>query len=200
MTVLRRALPMVAGLLLLLPGSVAHGQVLLAIATEAAASPAATSSPSPEATGEPTLEERLAEAEARLVTLQAENDRLTRAIGRFDDLYDPMEADRLLVTELRKDLPPTRPEAEAYLERVEMLAGISDPAQLGPVVARVLEAAPVYLDWRDREFDTPEEASQAYLTSGASGFDASWKLFRNAILLTVANRLDAVLTLIDQIE
>jgi hypothetical protein len=199
-TQLRRTLPIVAALLLLVPGGVAHGAAMFGSDAVPSASPTAGATMSPEPTGEPTVEQRLAEAEARVAALEAENDRLSEAIERFGTLYDPMEADRLLLAELRKDLPPTRAEAEAYLERLESLARISDPAQLGPPAARVIEAAPAYLEWRDQDFGTPEEASQAYAQSGAAGYDATWKLFRNAILLTVANRLDAVLSLVDRVE
>jgi hypothetical protein len=170
-------------------------------------------SPAPGTSGEPTIEQRLADAEARIAELEDQNDaltgdiasvtsdrdRLAEALAEFQDLSTPMEADRLLVAELRKDLPPDRAEAEAYLARMQSLALISDPAQLGPPAARVMEAAPVFLDWRDQTFGTPEEANQAYVQSGASGFDMTWKLFRNAILLTVSNRLDSVLSLVDRV-
>jgi hypothetical protein len=36
--------------------------------------------------------------------------------------------------------------------------------------------------------------------SGAGGFDLAWKQFRNAILLTVANRLDSVLSIVDRVS
>ena len=80
------------------------------------------------------------------------------------------------------------------------LALISDPARLGPVATRVMEVAPTFLDWRDQEFATPEEAAAAYIQSGASGFDTNMTSFRNAVLLTVANRLDAVLSIMDRIN
>ena len=62
------------------------------------------------------------------------------------------------------------------------------------------ETAPVFLDWRQTDFPTPTEASQAYLDSGAAGFDTDFEEFRTAILLTVANRLDALLTLQDRVR
>lgn len=144
------------------------------------------------------LQARIDELTAQVGELTAERDRLLAAVAAFGTLYDPMEADRLLLTELRKQLPATRLEAEAYLNRMQRLALISDPARLGPVAGRVQEVAPVYLDWRDQQFATPQEANAAYLESGASGFDTNWTLFRNAILLTVANRLDTVLSVMDR--
>lgn len=130
--------------------------------------------------------------------LTAQRDRLQGAVAGFADLYDPLEADRLLTLELRKDLPAVRADAEAYLTHVQTLAQRSDPARLSPVMSRVLETAPVYLDWRDQTFATSDEANAAYLQSGASGFDTNWRAFRDAALLTVSGHLDAVLSLLDR--
>jgi hypothetical protein len=146
------------------------------------------------------LQAKIDELTAQVGGLTAERDRLLAAVALFDALYDPMEADRLLLTELRKQLPATRPEAEAYLDRMQRLALISDPARLGPVASRVKEVAPIYLDWRDQQFATPQEANAAYLESGASGFDTNWTLFRNAVLMTVSNRLDVVLSVLDRVK
>lgn len=177
-----------------------------------AASPPA---PGPSASGEPTAGvSETAQLQARVAQLQAAVDDLTRQLGAmtverdglragaalFHDLYDPMEADRLLLAELRKDIPRDRPEAEAYLGRVQRLALVADPARLGTVGTRVMDAAPAYLDWRGQQYASQQEASQAYLQSGAAGFDTSWTSFKNAILLTVGDHLDTVLTLVERAE
>ena len=75
-----------------------------------------------------------------------------------------------------------------------------DPARLGQPASRLLETAPTFLDWRDEDFATPGERETAFLTSGASGFGTDFDDLKNAILLTVANRLDALLTLRDRIR
>ena len=113
-------------------------------------------------------------------------------------MYDQMEADRLLMLALRKDLPATRPEAMAYLDQLQKLALASDPANLGTLAQRVIEAAPIYLDWRDKTFASTAESDAAYIESGASGFDTNLRAFRDGALLTVADRLDAVLNLLDR--
>lgn len=133
-------------------------------------------------------------------TLTLERDRLQDSLHRFDDLYEPLEADRQLLFELRKSLPDTRPEAEAQLERMRKLALASNPAQLGQLVDRVEANAPAYFDWRFTEFGSTQEATEAYITSGANAFDSSMNEFRNEVLMSVANRLDGLLTVIDRLR
>jgi hypothetical protein len=161
---------------------------------------AQTVSPTPPVAGDATVEEQLAAAQAEVRALTTERDRLEALLAAFDTLYDPMEADRQLLVELRKPLPEERTVAEAYLERLQLLSVASDPARLGQPAARVLETAPVYLEWRDQPFTSQGERDAAFLTSGAAGFGTDFDELKNAILLTVANRLDALLTLRDRIR
>lgn len=132
--------------------------------------------------------------------LAAERDTLARSIERLEDIYEPLEADRQLLFELRKDLPDSRPEAEAQLERMRSLALAANPAQLGQLVDRLLEAAPAFLEWRYGQFATDTEAAQAYVDGGAGAFDTSMTEFRNEVLMSVANRLDGLLTVLDRIR
>jgi hypothetical protein len=173
---------------------------LLAPLPALAQEPSLSVSPSPAATVDPTLEDRLEAAEVQIRELTVERDRLRVALEGYGSLYDPMEADRQLLVELRKELPDTRADAESYLARMQRLAVLSDPARLSQLADRVLETAPVFLDWRDTEFATPQEANQAFLESGAAGFDTDFEEFKDAILLTVANRLDALLTMQDRVR
>ena len=156
--------------------------------------------PAPSMSLAPSVEDRLQAAETELRQLIAERERLQSALTGLADLYEPMETDRQLLLELRKALPVARPDAESYLARMQGLALRSDPTRLSQLASRVLETAPVFLDWRDTDFASPEEASQAYRDTGASGFNTDFEEFRTAILLTVANRLDALLTLQDRLR
>jgi hypothetical protein len=122
------------------------------------------------------------------------------ATGRLLALRDPLAADRALLVELRKDVPTTRDEATVFVDHVAQLALAADPATLGVIVSRVREAAPAWLDWRDGQYATPQEAAEAYARTGAAAFDASWESLRDAVLLTVANRLDTIIDLADRIE
>jgi hypothetical protein len=182
----RRAGALLPGLLLLLVAGTLPGA-----AQEVSIAPV-----DPDAS--PSVEDRLAEAQATITSLRAENERLVGSIHLIDDYADPMEADRQLLLELRKPLPEDRPTAEAYLERLHRLAQLADPATLGQPADRVLENAPAFLDWRDTTFQSQQEADQAFATSGAAGFGARFEDFRDAVLLVVANRLDALLTLQDR--
>jgi hypothetical protein len=132
--------------------------------------------------------------------ITVERDRMAKSLSHFDELYDPLEADRQLLFELRKGLPETRPEAEAQIARMRSLALASNPSRLGQLVDRVDDAAPAFLDWRFTEFGTAEEASQAYIDSGAVAFETNMDEFRNEVLMSVANRLDGLLTILDRIR
>jgi hypothetical protein len=132
--------------------------------------------------------------------LTDQRDELARSLERFDDLYAPLEADRQLLVELRKQVPDTRPEAEAHIERLRSLALSADPSRLGQLADRVADAAPDFLDWRFTEFGSADEATRAYLDSGAGAFDSTMTEFRNEVLLSVANRLDGLLTVLDRVR
>jgi hypothetical protein len=135
-----------------------------------------------------------------LAALSVERDRLIDSISHFDSLYDPLEADRQLLYELRKGLPETRTEAESQLARIQRLALSSNPARLGQVVSRVSEAAPAFFEWRFSQFSSTEEATAAYINTGANAFESSMEDFRSAVLLSVANRLDGMLNVIDRVR
>jgi multidrug efflux pump subunit AcrA (membrane-fusion protein) len=131
--------------------------------------------------------------------LALERDRLRGSVEHFTGLFDALEADRQLLVALRKDLPAdSRAEAEAHIERIRRLAVTSNPSGLGQLVDRVGEAAPAYLEWRFTEHPTAEAATQAYIASSANAFDSTMAALRSAILLSVANRLDGLLNVLDR--
>lgn len=173
---------------------------LMALGAGSVAAQESSLSPATSPSADPTLEAQLASARAEIAALTVQRDRLQDMLGAFDSLYDPMEADRQLLVELRKPLPEDRETAEAYLARIQQLAVVSDPARLGQPASRVLETAPVYLEWRDGTYGSQAEEEAAFLTSGASGFGTDFDELEKAILLTVANRIDALLTMRDRIR
>jgi hypothetical protein len=122
------------------------------------------------------------------------------ATGRLLGLRDTLAADRLLLGELRKDVPTTREEGQAFVTHVADLALASDPVGLGVIVSRVRDAAPAWLEWRDGQYTTTQEAAEAYAQSGAAAFDASWETLHDQVLLTVMNRLDTIIDLADRME
>jgi hypothetical protein len=159
--------------------------------------------PSPAASaaaGDPSLEDQLAAANARIAQLESQNERIDDLLGAFDDMYDGMEAERQLLIELRKPIPEERATAEAYFQRLQSLAVVSDPTRLGQPASRLLETAPTYLDWRDGSYPTQADRDAAFLSTGAAGFGRDFDDLEKAVLLTVANRLDALLNLRDRIR
>jgi hypothetical protein len=138
--------------------------------------------------------------QVEIEALAVERDRLLESLTRFDELYDPLESDRQLLFELRKGLPETRPEAEAQLARIRSLALSSDPARLGQLVDRIDDTAPAFLDWRFGEFEDTAQFSAAYIDMGANAFDSSMEDFRSEALMSVANRLDGLLTILDRVR
>jgi hypothetical protein len=176
-------------------GSVAAQTVSPSPASLAAASPGASTTP-----GDPTVEDQLAAANAQIAQLTDQNHRLDDLLTAFDDMYDGMEAERQLLLELRKPIPEERKDAEAYFNRLQALAIISDPSRLGQPASRLLETAPIYLDWRDGTYASQTEQDNAFLSSGAAGFGKDFDDLQKAILLTVANRLDSLLNLRDRIR
>jgi hypothetical protein len=138
--------------------------------------------------------------QATLDDLTGERDQLARTLDHFDDIYGPMEADRQLLLELRKETPETRPEAEAQVERIRSLALSADPAHLGQLVDRLGEAAPAWFEWRFDDHTSANDAAQAYVESGAGAFDTTMNQFRSEVLLSVADRLDGILTIIDRVR
>lgn len=143
------------------------------------------------------LERHLVELEVTVAELRAERDRLQRLVERVVRQESQFEADRLLLTELRKELPDTREEAALYLQRLQRLASISDPARLAPLAMRMLSTGATYLEWRHDAFESPAARSRAFAETGAHGFPTAFTSFRNAVLLTVSNRLEGLLMLIE---
>jgi|GEM_PF-5080124 len=109
-----------------------------------------------------------------------------------------MEYDRLLLAELRKPFPYSRDEAGAYLERIKELSLHADPVRLGPLINKVKHAASTYFDWLAEEYKTRDELVEAYIITGAHEFRKNFEDLRSAILLTVINRLDTILHIIER--
>ena len=161
-------------------------------------SPAPSLAVDPDAS--PGLAEELAQAKAELAKAQAKADGLQNLLDALDEDYDAMEAQRQLLLELRKDLPDARDDAEAYLDKIQRLANRADASRLGQFASRMLETAPTFLTWRDEAFASAAEREAAFITSGATGFTTDFTELKDAVLLSVANRLDAILSLRDRIR
>lgn len=114
-------------------------------------------------------------------------------------LVKGMQADRLLLAEVRKDIPDSREEASIYLSRLKDLSAQSDPVRLVPLINRVLDQAPIFYDWLDKKFDNASDRVAEYYVGGARGFSFALDTFKNAVLLTVINRLDIASQILSQL-
>ena len=126
--------------------------------------------------------------------------RSTLNLVDVDRFIKRLESDRRLLSEIRKEVPEARMEAELYLKRLKDLAAKSDPVRLVPLVNRVLEQAPIYFDWVDREFENEEERAMEYYVGGARGFNFALESFKSAVMMTIINRLDIAARVIRELD
>jgi carboxyl-terminal processing protease len=143
------------------------------------------------------LEGRIVQLLAELYDVRRERDRHQVLVELLQKQADPMEASRLLLIEMRKDIPESRVEAEFYLERIRTLGLIADPVRLGTLARRLQETTEVFLDWRHADYSSQEESSRALAETGAHGFPKALGKFRDAVLLSVSNRIEALLVLVE---
>ena len=115
-------------------------------------------------------------------------------------LADKLEADRLLLSEIRKDVPGGREEAEMYLARLKKLAQQSDPVRLAPLFNRVLDQAPIYFKWVETEYESQDERITEYYVGGARGFAFAMDNFKSAVFFVIMNRLDIASRVISALE
>jgi hypothetical protein len=116
------------------------------------------------------------------------------------ELIAKLESDRLLLAQVRKQVPQTREEAELYLSRLKRLASHSDPVRLVPLANRVLDQSVIYYDWLEREFENPGERVVEYYIGGARGFHIAVEEFKSAAMFTVINRLDVTVGILTELE
>jgi hypothetical protein len=144
------------------------------------------------------------EAEETAVDLLALvlEDKLPQVLGSIEvmSFIESLESDRLLLVEIRKQVPENRLEAEIYLNRLKMLSSESDPVRLVPLIKRVLDNAPIYFDWLDTEFESPEEEVAEYYIGGARGFHFALEEFRSAVMFAIVNRLEIAARVIRDLE
>ena len=153
------------------------------------------------------LESRLALAQGQIAPLQQQASvatRLQQEIQRLEDqerraanvpglgeIAERLKADRLLLVEMRKEVPPNRDEATRLWAGLKPLAVASD-ASLGIALDRVTRAIPAYYTWREAEFRTQQEAQLTHVLTGADQFEAAMTAFWKAFTLVLIDRIDTV--------
>lgn len=118
----------------------------------------------------------------------------------IEDFVAKLDADRSLLAEVRKEVPEQPEEAQMYLARLKELAARSDPVRLVPLMNRVMTQAPIYFEWVEREFDSPDERVTEYYVGGARGFHHAIENFKSAALLNVINRLEIASRLVQELD
>lgn len=138
---------------------------------------------------------------ALVLLVQAPAEGATRLDERARDrLLAQVEADRALLSELRKPVPIVRREAEAYLQRLRELATAADPVRLSILIHTVIQQAPNYFNWAEREFSNPDQRVFEYYLGGARGFHDALEEFRKGVYLTVINRLAVLGDLLESLS
>ncbi len=115
----------------------------------------------------------------------------TTDLERLDLLRDQLEADRLLLVEMRKEDPDTREEAQRIWANIKRFAVRSDPS-LVPKADKVTRALPAYYDWLDQDFVSAQEAQLSFRLTRADLYTDSVDEFWKSFLIVVIDRIDAV--------
>jgi hypothetical protein len=118
----------------------------------------------------------------------------------ISDFVRKMAADRRLLSEVRKEVPESRDEAEMYLARLKKLAAEADPVRLAPLMDRVLSQASIYFEWLEGEFESEEDRVAEYYLGGAQGFYFAIENFKSAVLMNVINRLEIAGRLVQELD
>lgn len=126
--------------------------------------------------------------------------RLDRDQSPVEQLLVKVEADKLLLSELRKPIPVDREAAGVYLRRLRELSAIADPVSLSLLANEVLQQAPYYFDWAEKPFDNPDQQALEYYVGGARGFHLALEEFKRGVYMTLINHLDALSELIRDYE
>ncbi len=124
-------------------------------------------------------------------------------LATLEEMYDSLDRHRLLLLELRRETPADREDSLAYWSNVHRVAVDANPA-LSSSAEKVLVRIDNYYTWKDggpNPSDSVDEYldwRKAYAPSGAEAYDEATLVFNQQALLSVVNRIDTVLTLLDQ--
>ncbi|MBF8267691.1 MAG: hypothetical protein HW388_1199 [Dehalococcoidia bacterium] len=145
-------------------------------------------------------QEELAQKKAELDNLHLAQSEAQSGLEKLQDLRDQansIESFRVLLVEMRKDLPQTREEALTHWSRVKSLVARADPSLVSPI-DRVILRIDNYFDWDDRS-PSPSAPIEEYLawladytSSGAVAYEDAVRGFTKDTLLALINRMDSV--------
>jgi len=138
---------------------------------------------------------------SELTNYKKQSDVLESKINKLEDNLDKIENDKLLIVELRKEVPIGREEARTYWLHVKSIA-IKTDSKLGMSADKVLTKLDLYYDWLDQS--PPDDASIneiiAWLIegniTGAVDYNNEIVNFQNDALLSIIIRMDSLINII----
>ena len=121
----------------------------------------------------------------------------------LEEMYDSLDRHRLLLLELRKETPADREDSLTYWSNLHRVAVDANPA-LSSEAEKVLVRIDNYYIWKDGGPDPSDSVDEyldwrkAYAPSGAEAYEEATLVFNRQALLSVVNRIDTVLSLLDK--
>ena len=153
---------------------------------------------------ETSLQDNKAQLSVAIQDAEISEDELSNMNIRLNSLtktIEKFENDKLLLIELRKEIPSSRAEAHNHWERVKDIAVVSDPT-LGPKIDKVISMIDAYYDWLDQQPGVNSTDTDFFNwivegnISGAINYTSEIGKFQNDALLAVIIRMDAAISLI----
>ena len=124
-------------------------------------------------------------------------------LATLEEMSDSLDRHRLLLLELRRDTPADRHDSLAYWSNLHSVAVDANPA-LSSEAEKVLVRIDNYYTWKDGgpnpsdSIDEYLDWQEAYAQSGAEAYEEATLAFNQQALLSVVNRIDTVLALLDK--
>ena len=143
--------------------------------------------------------ELLSSAQEQIAALEKQIGKEESTLENLREMSDAIESHRLLLVELRKELPETREESVTYWNTMKTIAARADPALASPA-DKVILKIDNYFDWNDRSpYPTaPPEDYLNWLTdrrfSGADAYLDATATFNRDAMLAVITEMDAVVS------
>ena len=121
-------------------------------------------------------------------------------LSEIKERADLVEKHRLLLVEMRRDIPVSREDARDYWSNIKSIAADADPALVTPI-DRIILRIDNYFDWDERQPSLNVSVDDEYLAwlesyslSGASEYSSYVEVFTKDALLAIINQLDTIVT------
>ena len=140
---------------------------------------------------------------AELRDYQSQSGEEIARLETLEEMYDSLDRHRLLLLELRRETPADRDDSLAYWSNLHRVAVDANPA-LSSEAEKVLVRIDNYYIWKDGGPDPSDSVDEyldwreAYAPSGAEAYEEATLVFNRQALLSVVNRIDTVLSLLDK--